>query len=61
MLAVVIFVVSIILTAIVLSIINRNTFGTPKAYVLRAILVFLICVWITSVFFGKILSCFGCI
>lgn len=48
----VVFVLSIVLTCIICSIINKNTIGTTGAYVKRALIVWVVCFFALGALFG---------
>lgn len=54
MVGLIVFVLSIILTSFILKIINKNTIGTQRAYIARAIAVWAISFAIISYIFGKL-------
>ena len=54
--AVVILVVSLVLAAIICSVINRNTVGTTGAYVRRFFIVFIVVAFVLTLLFSEYLG-----
>lgn len=52
--AVIVFILSIIITAKICSIMNRNTIGTTRAYITRGLVVFLVTFCILAAIVGSL-------